>query len=171
MEPSSMTLVPVKYSDLRATATSVMEFVKNEYWWEDNSNLQTVIEDDLGITGDDADELMQKFSKKFNVDLTGFNFMKFFDPEGVDSSFLLLIPPFLIAVLVAFVKYTLVILAYIVSYKLYRRLRTFKARSIIYGAIKMLEREGRETLTIGDLVVSATCGKFKLRREVRFQLL
>lgn len=170
MEPSSTIAVPVNYSDLRATAASVIEFVKTEYWWEDDSNLKTHIEDDLGITGDDAAELMQKFSKKFNVDLTGFDFMKSFDPEGVDLSFLLLIPPLLIALLVALVKYSLIALAYIFSYKLYRRLRTFKARSIFEGAIKMLQREGRETLTIGDLVASAACGKFKLRREVQFKL-
>lgn len=165
-----MQTLPVNYSELRSTTVSVIEFIKSEYWCEDNSNLNTIIEDDLGITGDDASELMEKFSTKFNVDLAGFNFMKFFSPEGCDSTALLLIPPYLIALLVALVKYSMAILAYIFSYKLYRWVLHFKARTIIQVAIQMLEPEGKKTLKIGDLVASAACGKFVLREDVKFKL-
>lgn len=42
---------------------------------------QTSIEDDLGVTGDDAVELMIKYAKLFNVDLSGFSPIKYFHPE------------------------------------------------------------------------------------------
>ena len=37
---------------------------------------------DLGIDGDDAEDLLVDFSKKFEVDMDGFNFEDFFRGEG-----------------------------------------------------------------------------------------
>lgn len=42
----------------------------------------TRIEEDLGVTGDDADELMAAFAREFDVDLTGLRFHRHFGPEG-----------------------------------------------------------------------------------------
>lgn len=41
----------------------------------------TQIEKDLGVTGDDAEELIQEFSKVFNVDLSNFLFSQYFNDE------------------------------------------------------------------------------------------
>lgn len=41
----------------------------------------TQIEDDLGVTGDEAIELIQKISKKFNIDISEFDYKKYFHPE------------------------------------------------------------------------------------------
>ena len=41
----------------------------------------TSIEDDLGTTGDDAEELMEEFSKEFGVDLSRMDFYRHFSPE------------------------------------------------------------------------------------------
>jgi acyl carrier protein len=38
----------------------------------------TKIEADLGITGDDAVELINSFGKEFNIDISGFDFSKYF---------------------------------------------------------------------------------------------
>lgn len=38
---------------------------------------------DLGLDGDDADEFLKAYSKKFQVDLSNFNFTKYFQPEGI----------------------------------------------------------------------------------------
>jgi acyl carrier protein len=46
-----------------------------------DSNSQ--IEDDLGITGDDAIELILKISKEFKIDITEFEFEKYFHPEPI----------------------------------------------------------------------------------------
>lgn len=44
----------------------------------------TLIEDDLGVTGDEADELITYFSKHYKVNITNFDFSKYFyDEPGV----------------------------------------------------------------------------------------
>jgi hypothetical protein len=51
-------------------------------------NKNTLIEDELGITGDDGIELIFNYSKQFNVDVTDFKFDKYFHPEpGVFNTF------------------------------------------------------------------------------------
>jgi acyl carrier protein len=48
----------------------------------------TLIEDELGLTGDDGIELICNYSKKFNVDITDFKFDKYFHPEpGIFNTF------------------------------------------------------------------------------------
>lgn len=44
-------------------------------------SLETSIEDDLGVTGDDAEELIIEFSSRYNVDISSFDFTKYFYPE------------------------------------------------------------------------------------------
>ena len=44
-------------------------------------DLNTLIENDLGITGDDAYDLIKKISKAFKVDVSKFEFDKYFAPE------------------------------------------------------------------------------------------
>lgn len=46
-----------------------------------NISRDTSIEDDLGVTGDEAIELLQKLSRKFNFDLNNFKFSEYFYPE------------------------------------------------------------------------------------------
>ncbi|WP_419699072.1 DUF1493 family protein [Mucilaginibacter sp. NFX135] len=48
---------------------------------EDEINYNSVIEDDLGITGDDAEELIIEFSKFFKVNIDNFRFNRYFYPE------------------------------------------------------------------------------------------
>jgi hypothetical protein len=42
----------------------------------------SVLEADVGITGDDADEFMEAYSREFQIDLSGFEFYRHFDAEG-----------------------------------------------------------------------------------------
>ena len=48
----------------------------------DKLNGETVLEADLGITGDDASEFLEAYSRDFEVDLSGFEFYRHFDAEG-----------------------------------------------------------------------------------------
>ncbi|MFW2476864.1 MAG: DUF1493 family protein [Sediminibacterium sp.] len=41
----------------------------------------TQIEKDLGVTGEEAEELIHEFSKSFNVDISNFMFSKYFNDE------------------------------------------------------------------------------------------
>jgi hypothetical protein len=44
-------------------------------------NRDTLIEDNLGVTGDEAAEMILNYSKKFNVDIDNFTFAKYFNDE------------------------------------------------------------------------------------------
>lgn len=50
---------------------------------ENKLDRNTKLEDDLGITGDDAVEFFDKFSKKFNIDISNLDLCKYFESEGV----------------------------------------------------------------------------------------
>ena len=44
-------------------------------------NINSSIQDDLGVDGDDAGDLMREYSQKFRVDLSAFEFKKYFGDE------------------------------------------------------------------------------------------
>ncbi len=44
---------------------------------------ETCLEKDLGITGDDAVELLLEYSKKFSVDVSNFMAADYFEGEGI----------------------------------------------------------------------------------------
>ena len=52
----------------------------------DEITLETQIENDLGVYGDDAIDLIIAFGKNFNVDVSNFMASDYFSPEG-DSIF------------------------------------------------------------------------------------
>lgn len=39
---------------------------------------------DLGMDGDDASEFLQAFSQRFDIDWTGFHWLRYFGDEGID---------------------------------------------------------------------------------------
>ena len=47
--------------------------------------MMTSLRDDLGVDGEDAEELMLAYSKKFNVDLSNFKFDRYFCSEYPSS--------------------------------------------------------------------------------------
>ncbi len=54
-------------------------------------NKDTLLENDLGITGDDAYDLIIKISKVFNLNISAFNFSNYFAPEP--HIFPIVLPP------------------------------------------------------------------------------
>ena len=57
----------------------------------------TLVENSLGVTGGDAEDLIMAFSKKYNVDISNFNFTKYFyDEPGVFNFQNRVIEPFTI---------------------------------------------------------------------------
>jgi len=55
---------------------------------ENEINYNSLIEDDLGVSGEDAEELIIEFSKHFKVNIDEFKFNKYFDPEPSAFDFL-----------------------------------------------------------------------------------
>lgn len=53
----------------------IVSFIREEIGEYDMEiNQQTLIEDDLGVTGDEAIELIQNFGEKFGVDISDFQY-------------------------------------------------------------------------------------------------
>ncbi|HVY74263.1 MAG TPA: DUF1493 family protein [Puia sp.] len=65
--------------------TEIIKIFISKYWNIpiNGLNQETKLEDDLGITGDDAVDFFDKFSKGFNIDLSGLNLRRYFEGEGV----------------------------------------------------------------------------------------
>lgn len=53
------------------------------------------LEEDLGMTGDDSAQFLEKFAAQFGVDPTGLEFHKHFGPEGCNPFWLFFTPPWL----------------------------------------------------------------------------
>ena len=81
-----MEKVKIQFSSLRETSESVIHFIRTEYWWFEDFDMKSSIEDELGITGDDAIEFMEKFAAKYKVDLSDFEVSKYFSPEGFSGN-------------------------------------------------------------------------------------
>lgn len=69
----------------------IIDFVVREAGFKHHQiSLQSDLRN-LGIDGDDAIELMNKFSQEFSVDMSKFDFKRHFSPEGFNP-FLILFP-------------------------------------------------------------------------------
>lgn len=63
----------------------IVSFLKKETLFRSyDFTRETRIEKDLGVTGDDAAELIEAFAKEFQVDVSRFTFHDYFGPEGID---------------------------------------------------------------------------------------
>ena len=160
----------VKYSELRALTESVVDFMKTEYWWEEDSSIRSELEYDLGITDDDAWELMEKFSKKYHVNLDNFKFEQYFLTEGPSLASVLLIPVYILMPLIYILKNLLSVLIRPIHQPLSKRLSGFKVVKTFTGLFPRKKIKEERSLTIGDLVTSAACGEFRKRNEVRFEM-
>lgn len=59
----------------------IIQFVEEERW-NGKFTHETDLVKDLKLKGDDAYEFILLFSKKFNVNISKFNFEEYFDSEG-----------------------------------------------------------------------------------------
>ena len=64
---------------------ALQEFVSREAGVKKHRiSLDSKIEKDLGISGGDAEDFMERFVEHFNLDYSGFNMSMFFNSEGFD---------------------------------------------------------------------------------------
>lgn len=62
----------------------LIDFIRNEIGeYKMEITESTLIEDDIGVTGDDGVDLIKRFSKHYNVDISEFIYSDYFYPEGV----------------------------------------------------------------------------------------
>ena len=76
--------------------TELVAFVRNTIGeYEMPIKRETLIEDDLGCSGDEADELIIAFGIKYNIDIGNFDFSKYFyDEPGIFNLQNRIIAPF-----------------------------------------------------------------------------
>ena len=171
-EIKEMETIQIRFSELRSVSTSVIAFLENEYWWEDGS-FKTEIENDLGITGNDGSELMEKFSKRFQVDIASFQSEQYFDPEPSGINPLVLIFT-LLALTTIMLKVLLVGLVFPFSRVKSQQVWDYSLTSWWNRWSDEWDEENLEEiksiLRLEDLIVTVVKGRFTPRQEVKFIL-
>lgn len=68
------------------TYIKIVNFIEKETGFsKERVSLKTRLFQDIKIDGDDAEDFLLKFSEVFDVDMTGFEFYRYFNKEGLDS--------------------------------------------------------------------------------------
>ena len=173
-----METIQISYATLRRHTEQVREFVQKNYWWEDDTTLTTALENDLGITGDDAVELLIKFEEEFGVNWQGLNFTQYFTPEGVKANLIgiLLWMPILAIQLTFFSgQLFLALLVWPFATEQANWIVDFSLRDEIERRTRriwpQLVKPPEETFNVGDLVAAVAAGRFVKREQVRFGLI
>jgi acyl carrier protein len=79
-EPGKRWVGPAR--NIEYSFEELLSFVRDQSGAQDVAlSRQTLIEDDLGVTGEDAYELIVDIGKKYQVDLSDFDFRKYFNDE------------------------------------------------------------------------------------------
>ena len=148
--------IHLKYRWIKQRRKEVLTFLEENYWIEKDTTSKTRIEDDLGITGDDADEMIQKFEDRFHIDMSNLNFTEYFFCEGENSCIL----PFILLLKLILLPFAIVVLPF--SFSAFKEMIFYSPFSETYT--------GKKSLTVGDLITSSFTHKFTLQKEVLIKL-
>jgi len=165
--------IVVSFSELRRLATTVPAYLAHFVGVEETVNLQTAIEDDLGLFDLDAQMLLWEFSKKYQVDLAGFDFTGLVSSDGW-APFPGLFQLFLFALrgLLLFpawlVKLTAGALCWPFDGVWARAIWKINLPEIFLPSQPYQRPRPSQVLTLGDFVASAAAGHFVKRERVRF---
>ena len=73
------------YMEKKEIFEKLRSFIVKETFVEDvEITANTIIETELGVTGDDSVDFIIAFGKKFNVDVSNFMAADYFEDEGID---------------------------------------------------------------------------------------
>ena len=145
----------IRFSELRKAYLTVQEILKTDFGIDDILSLNFKTEDDGGISGDDAVELLNLLSEKYDVDFTDFDFSKHFMPEGFEPIGLL----FLLIWIVKTIINMFFEILFLCSGK------KVKFKPFVFENKKLLD------LTFGDLVTSFLEKKFTYRHQIKYVLI
>jgi hypothetical protein len=149
------TLHYTDFKTLRLAYIEVKSFIENESG-DAITSLNTRIENDLSMAGDDNLELLEKFVAKYELGVTGFDYSKRFLSEGE------LFNPG--TALIHLLMLPILLLRWIVKLLTFGKV-DFTNKSLFPGA-------GRPTLdmTFGDMLVWYLTGTYNLRSMVRIAI-
>lgn len=149
------TVLHIDFKTLRQAYVEVRNFIEEESA-SSVSSLNIRIEEDLGCAGDDNAELLEKFIKKYNLDITGFDHSKHFLSEGelFGSGIVLL---------------QLLSLPFMLVFWLIKMLTFGKVDPTNLRLLPDLNRETID-MTFGDMLTWYLTGKYNLRKDVVVRL-
>ncbi len=151
--------IRLKYKWIKQRRKEVLLFLEENYGVDDDTNSKTNIESDLGITGDDAYEIIQKFERDFHVDMSHLNFSEYFYDESETDIF----PPLFVILLLKLFLLPFAILALPFS-------RSSAKEMLFYNPYSS-NHPGKKPLTVGDLIASSFTHKFSLQKEIVLKLI
>jgi hypothetical protein len=70
------------FATIKNAYCEVKTFLEGEVWNDEKVKLETTIEGDLGLAGDDNLEMLEKFAAKYGLELESFDYCKHFLSEG-----------------------------------------------------------------------------------------
>lgn len=145
----------IDFKHLREAYHEVKAFIETESG-VDVAALDDRLYADLGCAGDDAYELLEKFVVKYNLDATGFDFMKHFNSEyelfGSWGS------------LVTLLFIPIVLLFWLI------KLLTFGKVDLDNTEILSSWQRKTSDLTFGDMLTWYLTGKYCLRKDIKVML-
>lgn len=147
--------IEVTFAELRSVTTRIINIVAESGGVDQNEiSIKSSINYDIGIDGDDWDDLLYKLVEKEHMNFEGFEFSKYFNSETEISNNM--------------VYYVLFVPFIFMTFSIDRAWRhtTFKE----YFS-KRFGGENKQKLTVGDLIASKFAGKFIHRNEKRFKLI
>lgn len=143
------------FPTLRRAYLEIKNFIEKETSCKVLS-LKTHIHNDLGCTGDDNYELLEKFVTKYKLNTSGFDYSKHFLSEGELFGS--------IAVLLQIITIPIFVVIWLL-------------RVITFGKIDLTKKQflpkmNRQTLdmSFGDILTWYLTGKYCLRSDVKFKL-
>ncbi|HEX8351245.1 MAG TPA: DUF1493 family protein [Hymenobacter sp.] len=171
--------IPVRFADLRRVASSVPSYIKDSLGITQVVTLRSAIEEDFGLCGLDTEYLLTEFGKKYQVDLTRFDFTGCISDETTEYSCLLvlfLLPAFLAIFILAWAANIIAAICY-APFGLHKARLMLRAgignpatiaRTLLFPNVRPRPQE--KILTVSDFVASAATGYFVKRENVRFIL-
>ena len=151
--------IRLKYKWIKQRRKEVFLFLGHNYGVGEVKSSKESIEDDLGITGDDAYEMIEKFEQAFNVDMTKLPFTEYFQTENELDIF----PPLFVILLLKLFLFPFSVLILPFS-------RSASREMLLYNPFHITNSR-KKRLTVGDLITSSFTHKFSLQRESGLKLI
>ncbi len=149
----------LKYKWIKQRRKDVLLFLEENYGVGEIISSKETIEDDLGITGDDAYEMIEKFAQAFHVDMSKLQFTEYFQTEKELDIF----PPLFVILLLKLLLFPFSVLILPFS-------RSASREMLLYNPFHITNSR-KKRLTVGDLITSSFTHKFSLQRESGLKLI
>ena len=143
------------FRTLRQAYVEVQQFLQDETV-DNEIQLNTKLVEDLGCSGDDNYELIEKFVSKYKLDITGFDYMKHFHSEAelYDSN----------AAFIRLIGLPIFIMAYLLKIISFKKIDMTQKNILPVTTRKTLD------MTLGDMLAWRITGKYNLRKQMNVAL-